>query len=386
VTKYLVGGKQVGTSFFVHHRDHLGSIQAVTDSAGAEVRRQKHKPFADQHYASGSHLESKGWIGEREEETELLYLNARYFDPEIGSFASPDPIARPGQGLNRYSYAWNNPGNFFDPTGLDPPTDPCAGMNYDECFAFLENYTKNTAAGYCEANPYCSGAMSDLRSYGYGMDPPFKMLQKWDRINGEGETEDGTQSGDISTPGSETGTTTGTSVVDPTQPPLKYCEKHPDRCSASAASAEAVDGSITRPSEIFDKGFDPDFMVFGGSWSAFPWVVGGGSGFEGVSFAGDRPDIVGYSHSDYGVGFPGASALFAIGWGWNAHKPNDYLGVFNSISGGLSVISIGGTFFWSKEGTFGFTVGIYLGSPSVSFVREHYQYLHPSRVPPDNDS
>jgi RHS repeat-associated protein len=123
VTKYLIGGKQVGTAFFINHSDHLGSIQAVTDASGAEVRRQDHTPFGDQHYAAGSHAESKGWIGEREEETELVYLNARYYDPEIGRFTAPDPIVLPGQLLNRYSYAVNNSINLLDPTGL-LPIDP----------------------------------------------------------------------------------------------------------------------------------------------------------------------------------------------------------------------------------------------------------------------
>ncbi|MCI0479088.1 RHS repeat-associated core domain-containing protein, partial [Candidatus Uhrbacteria bacterium] len=118
VTKYLIGGKQVGTSFFIQHRDHLGSIQAITDAAGVEVRRQDHTPFGNQHYASGSHAESRGWIDEREEETELLYLNARYYDPEIGRFTAPDPIMRLGQKLNRYAYARNNPINLSDPSGL----------------------------------------------------------------------------------------------------------------------------------------------------------------------------------------------------------------------------------------------------------------------------
>jgi RHS repeat-associated protein len=127
VTKYLVGGKQVGTSFFAHHRDHLQSIQEVTNSAGTEVRRQEHKPFGDQHYVSGSHLESKGWIGEREEETQLNYLNARYYDPEIGRFLSPDPMVRAGQKLNRFSYASNNPVNVSDPTGLDECVESSGG-------------------------------------------------------------------------------------------------------------------------------------------------------------------------------------------------------------------------------------------------------------------
>jgi len=120
VTKYLQGGKQVGTQFFIHHRDHLGSIQSITDVAGAEVRRQDHTPFGDQHFASGSHAESKGWIGELEEGRSSFHLNARFYDPEIGRFTMPDPILRLGQGLNRYSYSWNNPINFLDPNGLDP--------------------------------------------------------------------------------------------------------------------------------------------------------------------------------------------------------------------------------------------------------------------------
>ena len=127
VTKYLIGGKQVDTSFFINHSDHLGSIQAVTDAAGVEVRRQAHTPFGDQHYATGSHAESKGWIGEREEETELVYLNARYYDPEIGRFTAPDPIVRLGQKLNRYSYSRNNPINFSDPSGLDECTGTSTG-------------------------------------------------------------------------------------------------------------------------------------------------------------------------------------------------------------------------------------------------------------------
>jgi len=135
IESHLIGGKQVGTNFFVNHSDHLGSIQAVTDAAGVEVRRQDHTPFGDQHYATGSHAESKGWIGEREEQTELVYLNARYYDPEIGRFTAPDPVVRLGQGLNRFSYSWNNPVNFIDPTGVEgeDPFPDCTQQNLGGC-------------------------------------------------------------------------------------------------------------------------------------------------------------------------------------------------------------------------------------------------------------
>jgi RHS repeat-associated protein len=118
ITKYLQGGKKVAAQYFIHHRDHLGSIESVTDASGVEVRGQKHKPFGDQFGVTGTQQESKGWIGEREEETELVYLNARYYDPEIGRFTAPDPVIGAGQNLNRYSYSVNSPTNFSDPSGL----------------------------------------------------------------------------------------------------------------------------------------------------------------------------------------------------------------------------------------------------------------------------
>jgi hypothetical protein len=47
-------------------------------------------------------------------------MNARYYLPEVGRFASPDTLVPdPGnpQSFNRYSYALNSPTNFIDPSG-----------------------------------------------------------------------------------------------------------------------------------------------------------------------------------------------------------------------------------------------------------------------------
>jgi len=56
-----------------------------------------------------------------EEETGLIYLRNRYYDPEIGRFVSADPslgkLTDP-QSFNPYAYANNNPINFIDPLGL----------------------------------------------------------------------------------------------------------------------------------------------------------------------------------------------------------------------------------------------------------------------------
>ena len=56
-----------------------------------------------------------------DEETGLYYLNARYYDPEMGRFISPDSIAylfpETINGLNVYAYCLNNPVMCSDPYG-----------------------------------------------------------------------------------------------------------------------------------------------------------------------------------------------------------------------------------------------------------------------------
>jgi RHS repeat-associated protein len=53
-------------------------------------------------------------------ENGLYYYGARYYDPELARFISPDPIvpsAGDPQSHNRYSYVRNNPVKYTDPTG-----------------------------------------------------------------------------------------------------------------------------------------------------------------------------------------------------------------------------------------------------------------------------
>lgn len=59
-----------------------------------------------------------------DDETGLYYLNARYYDPEIGRFISPDSVGYldPGRinGLNLYGYCLNNPIKYVDVSGRVP--------------------------------------------------------------------------------------------------------------------------------------------------------------------------------------------------------------------------------------------------------------------------
>lgn len=56
------------------------------------------------------------YTGQKLDGTGLLYYNARYYDPGLGKFISPDTLIPSGspQNLNRYSYVSNNPINRTD--------------------------------------------------------------------------------------------------------------------------------------------------------------------------------------------------------------------------------------------------------------------------------
>jgi RHS repeat-associated protein len=119
-TRVTSGGPNAG-AYFVHG-DHLGSLNVLTNSQGAEVQRLTYRPWGETQSNTGTvDFDQRRFTGqEQDPETGLYFYQARYYHPELGRFLSPDPLV-PGAGdpqnLNRYSYANNNPVNFTDPTG-----------------------------------------------------------------------------------------------------------------------------------------------------------------------------------------------------------------------------------------------------------------------------
>ena len=119
------------------HRDHLGSVEAVTDAGGASLLVQAYDPFGErrksdwtgmlsaserQTLADNQPLKtSRGYTGhEHLDRTGFIHMNGRLYDPQLGRFLSPDPIvAAPGssQSWNSYSYVSNSPLSFVDPGG-----------------------------------------------------------------------------------------------------------------------------------------------------------------------------------------------------------------------------------------------------------------------------
>jgi RHS repeat-associated protein len=125
---YFAGGARVakrdanGVSYL--HADHLGSTRLVTNASGAEVKRFEYAPWGNVLAESGSRPESHRFTGqEADDETGLMYYQARYYDPALGRFAQADafvPDANGTQALDLYAYANNSPTNYVDPSGHAP--------------------------------------------------------------------------------------------------------------------------------------------------------------------------------------------------------------------------------------------------------------------------
>lgn len=75
----------------------------------------------DWRHNPAANADDTGFTGHiRDTATGLTYAQARYYDPAIGRFLSNDPVgfAEGGwQYFNRYSYTFNDPVNYTDPTG-----------------------------------------------------------------------------------------------------------------------------------------------------------------------------------------------------------------------------------------------------------------------------
>lgn len=106
-------------SYYFYVTDQLGSIRKLisnNDIVGDYYYDEYGKRFCSNPYGCGN-TSALGFTGQyTDDESNLLYMRARYYDPSTQQFLTRDPLgASAGQ---PYAYADRNPVNYTDPSGL----------------------------------------------------------------------------------------------------------------------------------------------------------------------------------------------------------------------------------------------------------------------------
>jgi len=124
-----LGGTRIATVHdnFVsyYHNDHLGGTNVITDSQGSVKELVEYHPFGtfsrQEKYGTPEETAWRYFTGKKfDDETGLYFYGARYYNPSLGRFITPDSISPEpfnSASLNRYIYVKNNPINLTDPTG-----------------------------------------------------------------------------------------------------------------------------------------------------------------------------------------------------------------------------------------------------------------------------
>jgi RHS repeat-associated protein len=102
-----------------YHYDGLGSVTGLTDSASKATQIYTYDAFGNLLTQAGQVQNPYRFSSKEYSPTSgLVYFGARYYDPRIGRFLTPDPLGMI-DGPNLYLYAGANPVLFSDPWGLD---------------------------------------------------------------------------------------------------------------------------------------------------------------------------------------------------------------------------------------------------------------------------
>ncbi len=108
-------GASAGNRFYLW--DVRGNVAVTTDANGNVINT----PSSDGFSSSGGTEPCATFGGQvggyRDNETGLILFGQRYYDPNLGSWLTRDPIAESG-GINLYSYVGGNPVGHVDPSGL----------------------------------------------------------------------------------------------------------------------------------------------------------------------------------------------------------------------------------------------------------------------------
>ncbi|GAA4924621.1 RHS repeat-associated core domain-containing protein [Nesterenkonia rhizosphaerae] len=95
--------------------DTMGTVYSVV-AGGQVIAEYDYGTFGERELVSGTDATSIGYTSEQHDDSGLIYLRYRYYDPTAGQFISVDPLV--AATLDPYGYASGNPLQMLDPLGL----------------------------------------------------------------------------------------------------------------------------------------------------------------------------------------------------------------------------------------------------------------------------
>ena len=127
---YFFGGERVAMrtgsgagTLRLLFKDRLSSTVHVTDGAGNQVAGRGYYAFGATMRSTGTMPTDHLFTDQQQDATGLYYYGARYYEPTIGHFISPDTIVPDPTNVmdyQRYMYVRGNPLKYNDPSGRDP--------------------------------------------------------------------------------------------------------------------------------------------------------------------------------------------------------------------------------------------------------------------------
>ncbi len=127
------------TSWYVY--DGLGSVVGEVDANGSLTTAAKYDVYGGVRVRSGTATTAHGFVGglghTSDASTGLVYMRARYYDPNVGRFISQDPGVH---GTNWFIYASDNPTCRCDPNGKqdDMAMELLGGWLWNEGMAMMK--------------------------------------------------------------------------------------------------------------------------------------------------------------------------------------------------------------------------------------------------------
>jgi RHS repeat-associated protein len=118
--------------------DGQNSRQIAVNASTGVATRTYYLPYGAVRTGAPALPTDQNFLGRVLDGSGLLQDGARYYDPSMGQFVSPDPLANASDNstLDPYGYGASNPIGFADPTGLMNQPDSgggCGSMSLTQC-------------------------------------------------------------------------------------------------------------------------------------------------------------------------------------------------------------------------------------------------------------